>query len=381
LSAEALAKVEAWAKVGPAINHDQLRLMTRYLIKHVGNMGDAVFFIPPILAGLKQQDPKCHITFVTAWGYKDARGHWGRRGMGGYSIHLFMTNPNIDQLIHWHSTKSSLDSKICIEDGQSFPTWSADHYVRQKKTGAFDRVIELDIGIGIDDNPMIKLFKIAGLPPTTPTNYQIYLTDSDREVAKILMTDRKHPRIALLEGLAGESTRGWDPNKIDQLVSAIMATYGVNPFWFGAKHVMYVEGRPATLRENIATLELTDVGIGVLSGPLHFAAGIGLPTISLYCDQPIHRAAPAFFLNPTIKFAAAKHRTILGPSHQPYQFLKYDQRIPSLTDIEEAAQQFKFWTHPGRQSTKSCLSVITVDEIMTVLQDVISKQTPHHVNI
>jgi hypothetical protein len=82
----------------------------RFLIRHLGNMGDLVFFIPPVLETLKKKYPDCHITFVTAWGYKQKgwkltlaetnkkrrvarKAEWGQRNQGGFSIALMMTNP------------------------------------------------------------------------------------------------------------------------------------------------------------------------------------------------------------------------------------------------------------------------------------------------
>ena len=166
-----------------------------------------------------------------------------------------------------------------------------------------------------------------------------------------------------------------------ELTDSINSKYQTEPISFGAKHTRYFAGRPITLRENIATLTLCDVGIGVLSGPLHFAASVGLPTIVLYCDQPLHRAAPAYFLNSANTDQSKLHRTILGPSPSPNQFLKYDDGVPGLTPVEQQDQGWHSWTKPGRQSTKSCLAVITVDEIMTVLEDVIHPTQPRHANI
>lgn len=344
----------------------------RFLVKHVGNMGDMVFFIPPVLATLKKRYPDCHITFVTAWGFKDKQERWGKRNQGGFCIHLMMTNPHIDQLVHWHDTALAEDGSLCHEEGRQFPTWNKNHYTKEKNSGAYDGVYELDFGIGLADNPLQKMYEAIHMPEETYTDYKIYLTESDRNVAQAVMKNAPHPRIVLLEGLAGSTTRGWDPGKISHLEKVIEKIYGVKPFWFGGAFLPDYQGRPLTLRENIATLELCDVGIGVMSGPLHFAAAVGLPTITLFCDQPLHRAAPAYFLNKYITDPKRYHRTLLGPDCKPYLFLKSPQPAISLTAEEKAAQDYEDWVKPGRQATKSCLAVLTVDEIMAVLQDMIS---------
>jgi len=389
----------------------------RFLLKHLGNMGDHLFFIPPILETLKRVYPDCHVTLVTAWGFKEEKSQrfaslrsalgrgfgrrapsggasfeWGARNQGGFCISLMMTNPHIDQLVHWHDTELSLEGKLCVEEDQHFPTWNRDYFEKQKESSDYDGVYELDFGIGYEDNPIQKMYEALGLPGETFSNYKLYLTDKDREVAAAVMQDKPRPRIVLLEGIAGETTRGWNPDNVQELEMRIEEAYGVLPIWFGGKHIPEHEGLSLTLRENIATLAHCDVGIGVMSGPLHFAASVGLPTITLYCDQPLHRAAPAYFLNkyiqdkptytpsysppantaekPTLGGGSRrKHRTILGPSPAEVTFLKSPEPPDALTKAELVQQGYKKWTKPGKQSTKSCLAPITVDEVMLVLND------------
>lgn len=347
----------------------------KFLLRHLGNMGDLVFLAPPILAGLKKHHPGCHTTLVTAWGYKDHRGRWGKRNQGGHGISLMMTNPHLDQLIHWHDTKLSLEATLCREDGQSFPTWNQTYYKQRKHSGQYNRVIELDTGLSPTDNPLVKLFAAAHLPADSDPAYRLYLTAYDRTVAAAVLDSAPRPRIVLLESLCGNSTRSWDPAKAIQLERAIERRCGTPPLWFGAAHTWWYRGRPLTLRENIALLTRCDLGIGVLSGPLHFAAAVGLPTLTLYCDQPLHRAAPAYFLNRSISDPRHWHRTLLGPDPDTFQIHKYAQGVPHLTPREERQQHFRSWQKPGRQATKSCLSAITVDEVMRVLDDMLSTAT------
>src|SRR5689334_22073246 len=136
--------------------------MREILVKHVGNMGDMIFFVPPVLASLKKHYPQCHITFVPAWGLKDKKGRWGKRNQGGFCIELMMTNPHIDQLVHYHATALALDGSICVEEGQHFPTWNKEYYERQKYSGGYDAVYELDFGIGTEDNPMERMYQAVG---------------------------------------------------------------------------------------------------------------------------------------------------------------------------------------------------------------------------
>lgn len=351
----------------------------RFLIRHLGNMGDMIFIVPPVLAALKKNYPHCHITFVTSWGYKRTswlppfmpRTVWGRRNQGGHSLHLIMTNPHIDLLVHWHDHRLALAGHICHEDARSYPTWSKEYYTREAQSSRYTRVIELDFGIGTSDNPLTTAFKIAGLPADQDQSYHLYFSSPDLAQAEFVMADYPRPRIVLLEGLSQISTRGWDPGKIDQLTQAIQEQYHVDPIWFGANFIPFYQGLPLSLRANIATLRFCDVGIGVLSGPLHFAAAAGLPTLTLYSDHPLRRAAPAYFINPSLLPSAIKHRTIVAPFKLPMTILKGDATSLCLTSAELARQHFVHWTNPGRQATKSGLAQITVDEIMTVLKDML----------
>lgn len=368
----------------------------RFLIRHLGNMGDMVFFIPPVVETLKKKYPDCHITFVTAWGYKqktvwsqmswrdaiDAfsalmRGkllerpaHWGQRNQGGFSIALMMTNPHIDQLIHWHDTKLDLAGHTCQEEGRSFPTWNKSYYEQQKKSGGYAGVYELDFGLSMNDNPIQKMYEALDLPEENFSQYHLYFTDEDKAIAQAVMNGKPRPRIMLLEALAAANTRGWDPDKLPRLEQAIKKTYGVDPMWFGGKYIPEHKGQPLTLRQNIATFLYADAVIGVLSGPLHFAAAVGVPTLTLYGDQPLHRAAPAYFLNeytPEHK----KHRTLLGPSPTPITFLKDETAPAVLTAREQSGQGYKGWLQPGHQATKACLAPITVPEVMLILHDML----------
>ena len=352
--------------------------MQRFLLRHLGNLGDMTFFVPPVLESLKKHYPGCHITVVTSWGFKEKKRWlasrslgegWGKRNQGGHSLHLLMTNPHIDELAHWHDTTLSLAGDICHEDGQSFLTWSRDYYEEQKQSGKFDGVFELDFGLKIEDNPINRVYESVGLPDETFGNYRLYLTEQDRAVARAAIDAAPRPRIVLLEGLGGIPMRHWDPGKIPALEAAIKKVYGVAPIWFGARFAPYYQGRPLTLRENIATLTFCDIAIGVLSGPIHFAAAVGLPTLTLYGDHPLHRAAPAYFLNPYISDERRWHRTLLSPTGPVMKIFKPETPDSNLTPAEVKRQNFKNWMLPGRQASKSSLAVITVAEIMLVLQD------------
>lgn len=363
----------------------------KFLVRHVGNMGDMLFLVPPALETLKKKHPGCHITVVTAWGYKQKGGklsirftpgepqlftrksYWGQRNQGGFCISLLMTNPHIDQLVHYSDTELSLDGNICIEEGRRFPTWNKAHYETEKSSGAYDEVFELDFGLEHTGNPIQQMYRdVMNMPGETFSNYKLYFTDEDKAVAEKAMQSFPTPRIVLLEGIEGTTTRGWDPEKVAALEVHIKTKYGVSPIWFGGKYIPTVDDKPLTLRQNIATLLLCDVAIGVMSGPMHFAAAVGLPTIALYADHPLHRAAPAYFLNQYIENPKKQHRTIMGATnYNDIRLLKDDAPFANLTPTEAAEQGYEGWQNPGNQSKKSSLAVITPEEVLHALEDVI----------
>ncbi len=349
----------------------------RFLVKHVGNLGDMIFFVPPILTTLKRLWPESHVTFVTAWGFKTRHRHfgfgpkfdfWGPRNQSGFCLHAIQTNPYIDQLVHYHSTRTSLTGDICTEDGVSYPTWSQSYYEKQKQSDNYDAVFELDIGLSHTGNPLTELYRHIGLPNETYSKYEIFLTDHDKEIASIVTKSWPHPRIVILESIESSTTRGWDPKKIPILEQAITSTYSVPPIWFGAKYTPNYHNQPLTLRQNIATLTFADIAIGVLSGPLHMAAAVNTPTITLYADSTIERAAPAYFLNKYIDDPNRRHHTIIAPDTLPYHILKSTTPPASLTPVELKFQKYRSWQNPGQQSTKSSLAAITVDEVMETLR-------------
>ncbi len=345
--------------------------MKKILIKHVGNMGDMVFLVPPALATLKKVYPHCQITFLTAWGYKDKHGRWGKRSQDGHCIALSLNNPHIDHLAHWHDTKTSLSGNICQEEGHKIPTWSKDYYEKIKSSSAFDLVYELDFGISANDNPIKKMYQLLNLPDENYSDYKLYFNQRDLSIAEEIIKEHPSPRIVLLESLFGKTTRSWDKHKLPALNQAIKKHFGVKPIYFGSRFSPYYQGHPLTLNQNIALLKFCHVAVGPLSGPLHFAAACGLPTITIHCDVPLRRTAPAYFLNKYITNPQHRHRTILGPSPCVHHQLKNPLFCDNLTPYEAKKQNYKNWDNPGNQSKKSCLSVITVDEIISVLSDIV----------
>jgi len=337
------------------------------LLKHVGNMGDHLFIVGPILEIISKRFPKAEVTLLTAWGYKDRKGHWGDRNQDGFCIALMQENPHIHHLVHWHDKKLSLDGKICTEEGKQYPTWNKKHYDKIKNE--YDLVAELDFGIGIFDNPVQKALERIGLNSINYGNYPFYGSPNDWLVGKSVAEQFPGPRVVFLESINGTTMRGWDPEKTSILEEKIKSELGITPIWFGAKYPQKYNGRNLTLRENIAFAGSCDIGIGVMSGPLHFAASAGLQTVCLYGGQPLHRAAPSYFLNPYIKDPKKYHLTIEGPTCNEPCFLKREIPCKNISRVDSPSTKFKSWQEPGRQSDKSCVASISVETVFVTVKE------------
>lgn len=345
----------------------------RILLKHIGNMGDHLFLVGPLLETLARRYPDADVTLVAAWGYKDRHGRWGERNQDGYCIALMMENPHIDHLVHWDDHRLSLDGNICREEGRHFPTWNPEWYAQEKRE--YDLVLELDFGLSVFDNPLERVYALAGLPGETFGMYPFYGSPQDWEIGRAVAGMHPGPRVVFLEGTDGKSMRGWDLEKVSALERIVGQAVGHAPLWFGAQHPRTHEGKRLTLRQNIAFAGSCDLAIGVMSGPMHFAAAAGVPTICLYGGQPLHRAAPSYFLNPQIADPLRRHLTIEGPTCDEPCFLKRAIPCKNLSAEEKASSGFRSWQEPGRQEDKSCVATIPVETVAAAISANLRRRT------
>lgn len=359
-------KGEAWEGKNRRFSHPR-----NVLLKHVGNMGDHLFLVGALLEGLARAWPKAHVTLVTAWGYKDRHGRWGKRNQDGYCIALMKENPHIDDLVHWSDADRSLDARICVEEGRAFPTWDREAFEHAKDDA--DVVAELEFGLGVEDNPLERFAAAVGLEGLHLGPYPLYLTPSDVAVGRAVAASIPRPRVALLEGLGGRTMRGWDPAKTTALAARLQRR-GVSVLWWGAQYMPILRGRTLTLRENIAFLRTCDLAIGVLGAPLHFAAAAGVQTLCLYGAQSYRRAAPGFAFNASLADPAFHHVTIFGPTCDAPCLLKRELPCKNLLGDERTDTGFRSWQDPGRQSDKSCIAVIPVETVLAAATDALERR-------
>lgn len=344
----------------------------RLLLKHVGSLGDHLFLVGALLEGIARRRPDAEVTLVTAWGYKDRRGHWGKRNQDGYCITLMKENPHINQLVHWSDENLSLAGRICAEEGRHFPTWNRAHFERIRAD--YHTAVELEFGLSAEENPLERIAAATGLVDTRLGPYPFYATDADWAVGRAVAERLPHPRVALLEGLNGTTMRGWDPVKVQVLEHALSRTLRTPPIWWGEANTPLHHGRRLTLRENIAFLGALDLAIGVMGAPMHFAAAAGVQTICLFGGQSYNRVAPGYFLNPYVPDSTRHHLTIFGPTCDEPCLLKREIPCKNLHGEDRTTTGFKSWREIGRQSDKSCVATIPVEQVLAAAAQALQRR-------
>lgn len=345
--------------------------MRRILLKHVGNMGDHLFLVGALLEGIARSWPGAAVTLVTAWGYKNRRGSWGKRNQDGYCVALMKENPHIGHLVHWSDRGRSPDARICREEGRAFPTWNREHFDAVRHD--YDVAAELEFGLQAEENPLERITAAVGLPHLAVGPYPFYGTATDWQVGRAVAERYPSPRVVLLDGLAGRTMRGWDPAKAAALAARFRGELAIEPIWWGSPFTPLFRGRKLTLRENIAFLGSCDLAIGVMGAPLHFAAAAGVPTICLFGAQAYRRVAPAHFLNAHIADPARHHVTIFGPTCDEPCLLKRTIPCKNLHQNDRLTTGFQSWQKPGRQADKSCVAAIPVATVFAAAVECLEK--------
>ncbi|TSC72500.1 MAG: hypothetical protein G01um101438_584 [Parcubacteria group bacterium Gr01-1014_38] len=347
------------------------RTPSRILLKHVGNLGDHLFLVGALLEGVARVWPHATVTLVTAWGYKDRQGRWGKRNQDGYGIALMKENPHVDHLVHWSDALCSPEGRICVEEGKRFPTWNRAYFEHVKPT--YDIVAELEFGLQIEENPLERIAAAAGLPYVSIGPYPFYGSPQDGDVGRQVADRFPRPRVVFLEGLNSTTMRGWDPRKVTALAQRFRDV-GVTPLWWGASFTPLFRGRKLTLRENIALLGQCDLAIGVLGAPMHFAAAAGVQTLCLYGAQFYARAAPGFFFNQTIPDSRRHHSTVFGPTCDEPCALKRVLPCKNLTGEARITTGFRSWQAPGRQHDKSCIATIAAETVFATAAEALERR-------
>ncbi|MCL5030739.1 MAG: hypothetical protein M1480_17140 [Bacteroidetes bacterium] len=366
----------------------------KILLKHVGGIGDFVFFVPPLIESLKKKYPHSSIDVLTTCSIRRKmkiglscrwpfikRKHlriWGEpeSSGSGYCIDLIITNPFVDKVINFHSSKKDLDGNFLKGYGyesHNIQTWNKNYLNKVLKKNIYDKFLDIDsVAINRFCNPLRILFGKLGEHDAYYSNYKIYTSQYDKNKIDKIIRNFPRPRILLCEGIDSLAMRAWTNEKVASLSLMIQKKYSVNPIWFGKNNIPVVDGKPLTIREHAEFARRCDVAIGNANGPLHLAASVGVPTILLLSLLSFERVAPEYHLNPYITNYRSCHMTIHAPECDKHCGLKPEEPCDQFGSNDD-----KSWIssdNPGQQSTKSCAAAIGVETVFDTLVSVLKKR-------
>lgn len=128
---------------------------------------------------------------------------------------------------------------------------------------------------------------------------ELFLTPAERAAARARHAARGVAAGDVLVGIhpaSGGSSPNWDPARYVQLAALLLATTPAHvrivvtgeeraPAFPASPRVLDQRGaRP--MRDLLADLAALDVLVSASTGPMHAAAGLGVPTVSLFCRLP-----------------------------------------------------------------------------------------------
>ncbi len=148
----------------------------------------------------------------------------------------------------------------------------------------------------------LGLLRGLGLEPGEPVRPRLVLTDDERQAAAVRLKTLPVPRIVVHPG--GFSARLWKLRHYLDLAQRLAEEgYGVvlsgsqaerdrfreETGWGGASHgsILDVMGS-VTLRQLMAMLGASQAVVSGATGPAHIAAGLGVPTVSLFDPRRNH---------------------------------------------------------------------------------------------
>ncbi|MCL5029021.1 MAG: hypothetical protein M1480_08385 [Bacteroidetes bacterium] len=365
----------------------------RVLIKHVGGIGDFIFFVPPIVESLKNKYPLASVDVLTTcsinrtvkikliskWPFVGRRyvRIWGepQSSRSGYCVDLIVANPFVDNVINFHSNKVDLDGRFlstyCYD--RCIKTWNLKYLNKVVSKNIYDKFLDIDsVQLNRFSNPLRILFSKLGEGDIYYSNYKTYTTEGDKRKIDGIIKKYPQPRILFCEGVDSLAMRSWTSEKVAALTQMIKEKYSVDPIWFGKRDIPIIDGRPLTLREHAEFARRCDVAIGNANGPFHLAASVGVTTILLLSLLSVERVAPEYHLNPYINNSNLLHVTVHALECDKHCDLKPKEPCDQFGSIIE--QGWNSSDDPGRQSTKSCGAAIRVETVYETLVKVLNKK-------
>jgi len=252
----------------------------RILLTQFRTLGDCVLGTP-ILEGLKERDPHCHITVLT-----EDRYAW-----------IFENHPYCDAL----SVVPALeDENFAIQEDAALL-----HYLQSHDNPGFDRLLflsdRLDQPTYHQSGSSLASFyaQIAGIPEASEIRPRVFLSQESRAAARALLdSEGITGPYCVLHRKSGWSNKDLNPELTAEICRTIHEEQELPIVQIGGtgEGITYpglldLCGR---LEANLsaAIIEQASLHVGPDSGPLHLASSFDVPTLGIYAGSGIRVAPP-----------------------------------------------------------------------------------------
>jgi ADP-heptose:LPS heptosyltransferase len=135
---------------------------------------------------------------------------------------------------------------------------------------------------------------------------RLYLTDADRRLAAAFLEGLHSDPARRIVAIQGDFDRKWDREAFRELRERLSRVFNVVPIGTG----MCVGERTLNLREAAAVIERCGIFVGGISGLLHAAAAVGVPTVATPNAFDPRWDMPEFYQNEFIEDPTRRHETV-----------------------------------------------------------------------
>lgn len=283
-----------------------MKLPRRILVVRPDRIGDVVL-ATPLVRALRQANPDAYIGVLAR----------------PYTCDVLLGNPNINAIIiddaaGKHSGTVAFWKQVAALRAHGFDTALHLLPTRRHTWMTFFAGIRTRVGVGSRPYHTLTMMKTVSRRKYIPLRHEAdYCLDLGRAVgvdSDDLSTDvfvsreeRERARNRLPTGTligihpgSGRSAPNWRPGRYAELVKLLLQRIDAHVVVTGtaserelARPILAVAGGRgvdltgrASLRENIAAISCLDVLVSASTGPMHIAAGLRVPTVSLFCPLP-----------------------------------------------------------------------------------------------
>jgi lipopolysaccharide heptosyltransferase I len=346
----------------------------RILIIKPSALGDVVHTLP-VLNLLRRRWPAAHLAWV----------------VGGAFASLLEGHPQLDEVIRFERRRFGRGWR---DPGAAVGLFQ---FMRSLRRGEFDLVLDLQgllrsgwmtmrtrapVRVGFSNaRELAHLFYTHRVPNDSPdqhavdrylelcdsigcgrapVEFRFHVTDEDRQhVAELIGEDR--PYAVLLPG-TNWPTKRWPVEHFAELVGPLRQRFGLEAVVAGGPDVAEIAaqipratnlvGRTSNLRQLVALLDQADLVIANDSGPMHIAAALGRPLVTMFGPTNPLRTGPYNRLDSVVRLDVpcspcysrrCSHQSCLRWLHAEHVLtvaehqLRARQRKPALSDVRALA--------------------------------------------